>query len=120
MTWNKRNNLGILFNLEENCVTDDLSLGDVLVDTKSDSGDIIDDKESINYINEQVVYILEDIAYERKIPVSYVKMVYLIYLESTQYQDTNMRAIKFLPRQDVNDIIITLKQRLADVMKEDE
>ena len=110
---------GILFNLEENCVTDDLSLGDVLVDEKSDSGDIIEDVEAINYINEQIVWLLEDIAYDKKLPVSYVKLVYLVYIESTQYSDINMRSIKFMSKQDVMDIITILKQRLGDIMKDD-
>jgi len=109
---------GILFNLEENCVTDDLNLGDVLVDEKSSADDIVEGEDTVNYINEQIVYLLEDIAYELKLPVSQVKMVYLIYMESTQYTSTNMRSIKFLPKSTVNTILTMFKERLQDIIKE--
>lgn len=109
---------GILFNLEENCVTDDLSLGDVLVDEKSAADDIVEGEDTVNYINEQIVYLLEDIAEDLKLPVSQVKMVYLIYMESTQYSSTNMRAIKFLPKATVNNIISLFKDRLQDILND--
>ena len=110
---------GILFNLEENCVTDDLTLGDVLIDENSAADDIVEGDDTVSYINEQIIWLFEDIAYELNLPVSQVKLVYLIYMESTQYTTTSMRQIKFLPKATVNTILSMFKERLADIIKED-
>ena len=108
---------GILFSLEENCVTEDLNLGDVLIDENSDSSELIVDKDEVSYISESINYILNDIAYDFKLPVSQVKLVYLIFMESTQYSEVNLRNIKFLPRQVVSNIIEEFKKRLDEEMK---
>lgn len=47
-------------------------------------------------------------------------MVYLIYLESSQYNETNMRAIKFLPKQIVSEILLRVKEGLAQVLEDED
>lgn len=110
----------ILFNFEEECVTDDLTLGDVLVDEKSDFGDMVDEVEDLSLINSRIINILTDISNELNLPISQVKMVYIIYLESKQYSDFKLRTIKFLNKQTVNDIIEMFKQKLNELIESED
>ncbi len=106
----------ILFNLEENCVTEDLTLGDVLEDVSSNIDIEIEQSEAIEEINMDILYILDDIAEELKIQPSYVKAIYLVYIESTQDNSTlNTRNIRFVPKPIIKEVIDLLKQKLLEL-----
>ena len=85
----------ILFNLEDNCVTDDLSLSDVLVDETSNIDDTIIADEDINELSQDIIYVLEDIADKFRLQKSIVKMIYVIHIESMQDSSVNLRMIDF-------------------------
>lgn len=105
----------ILFNLEEYCVTDDLTLGDVIEDTGATIDLEIENKEVIDEINMDILYILEDIADELHITPSLVKIVYLVYIESTQGSAITTRNIRFVSKSLYNDIIDKLKIKLTNL-----
>lgn len=106
----------ILFHMEENCVTDDLTLGDVLEDEHSDISKNYEEDQELRELNEDIIYILDDIAQDLLIPSSIVKIVYIIYVESTQDNVITMRNINFLPKNTVKYIINEFQSRLSEIL----
>lgn len=105
----------ILFNLEDNCVTDDLSLSDVLVDETSNIDDTIIADEDINELSQDIIYVLEDIADKFRLQKSIVKMIYVIHIESMQDSSVNLRMIDFLPKQTVKQVVMELQERIKEL-----
>lgn len=106
----------ILFHMEENCVTDDLTLGDVLEDEHSDISENYEEDQELRELNEDIIYILDDIAQDLLIPSSIVKIVYITYVESTQDNVITMRNINFLPKNTVKYIINEFQSRLSEIL----
>lgn len=106
----------ILFHLEENCVTDDLSLGDVLEDEEVRTDRFYEEDEELKELNQDIIYILDDISDDLKINKSIVKIVYLVFVESNKDNVINMRAIDFLPKNTVKQIISELQRRLLEIL----
>lgn len=106
----------ILFHLEENCVTDDLTLGDVLEDEGARTDRFYEENEELKELNQDIIYILDDIAEDLKINKSIVKTVYLVFIESNKDNKINMRAIDFLPKNSVKQIINELQKRLLEIL----
>lgn len=106
----------ILFNLEDNCVTDDISLSDVLIDENNSVEDDIIETNNVKELSEDIIYILEDIANDYKLNTSITKLIYLVYLESTQDNKLNTRMIDFVPKQTIKQIIAELQQRLLKII----
>lgn len=108
----------ILFNLEDNCVTEDLSLSDVLVDKSSDVDMEFIQDEELRELNQDIVYILDDIAEDLDINVNIVKLVYLTFIESTGDNKLNTRSLSFVKKQTVKQIIDELQVRLANILRQ--
>ena len=106
----------ILFNLEDNCVTEDLSLSDVLIDENAHIEQDFVENDELTDLNQSILYILEDIADDYDLSTSVIKMVYVVYLETTQDNKLNMRMLDFIPKQLVKQIIAELQNRLAKIM----
>lgn len=107
----------ILFNIEDNCVTDDLSLGDVLEDETANVSETYEENEELRELNQDIIYILEDIATDLTLSKGVVKLVYLVYIESNQKDNMlNMRALDFIPKNTVKQIINELQQRLMEIL----
>lgn len=107
----------ILFNIEDNCVTDDLSLGDVLEDETANVSETYEENEELRELNQDIIYILEDIATDLTLSKGVVKLVYLVYIESNQRDNMlNMRALDFIPKNTVKQIINELQQRLMEII----
>jgi len=103
----------ILFNLEDNCVTEDLSLSDVLIDEESSIEDYFVADSNMMELNQDILYILEDISDELDIKGSIVKLIYVVYIESTQDGKLNTRMLDFIPKQVIKQVITELQNRLA-------
>lgn len=106
----------ILFHMEENCVTDDLTLGDVLEDESSDIYRNYEEEQGLKELNEDIIYILDDISSDFAIPSSIVKIIYLTYIESNKDNIISMRSINFLPKNTVKCILNELQQRLLKIV----
>lgn len=106
----------ILFNLEDNCVTDDISLSDVLIDEDSDVEEDCMKSAELMELNQDIIYILDDIADDFKINASIVKLIYIVYLETTQGNDISTRALDFVPKQLYKQVIAELQNRLAELI----
>lgn len=106
----------ILFNLEDTCVTEDLSLNDVLEDPDSDITRQYEEDDDMSELTADIMYILDDISEDLKLSKSVVKLVYLVYIESSQDKSINMRTINFIPKNTVKEIIKELQIRLQKVM----
>ncbi len=106
----------ILFNLEDNCVTDDISLSDVLVDENNNVEDDLIEENSVKELSNDIIYILDDIATDFKLNSSVTKLIYLVYIESTQDNKLNTRMIDFVPKQTIKQVIAELQQRLLKIM----
>lgn len=106
----------ILFNLEDNCVTDDISLSDVLIDEDSDIEEDCMKSAELMELNQDIIYILDDIADDFKINASIVKLIYIVYLETTQGNDISTRALDFVPKQLYKQVIAELQNRLAELI----
>ena len=107
----------ILFNLEDNCVTEDISLSEVLIDEKSDIEDEFVKDNEITELNQDIIYILEDIAEENNLSRSVVKLIYIVFLETTQGNDLSVRALDFVPKQVYKQVILELQERLANIIR---
>ena len=107
----------ILFNLEDNCVTDDISLSDVLVDETADvENDILEENE-LSELSEDIIYCLDDIADDFKLSRGVVKLIYIVYIENSQDNSKlNTRMIDFVPKQTVKQVMVELADRLAKVL----
>lgn len=107
----------ILFNIEDNCVTEDLSLGDVLEDESTNISQEYEDNEELQELNQDILYILDDIAHDLNLTKSLVKLVYIVYIEANQKDNMlNLRALDFVPKNTVKQIIAELQQRLLEIL----
>lgn len=106
----------ILFNLEDNCVTEDLSLSDVLIDDNADIEEEYIENDELVELNQDIIYILEDIADEYKLPRSAVKLIYIVFLENTQGNDLSIRSLDFIPKQTYKQVVTELQTRLAKIL----
>lgn len=107
----------ILFNLEDNCVTEDISLSDVLIDDETHIEDDYIVNEELRELNLNVLYILDEISEEYNISESIVKLVYVVYVETTQTKKLNLRLLDFIPKQTVQQIISSLQKRLEELYR---
>lgn len=107
----------ILFNLEDNCVTDDISLSDVLVDESAGvENDMLEENE-LGELSEDIIYCLDDIADDFKLSRGVVKLIYIVYIENSQdNSQLNTRMIDFVPKQTVKQVMVELADRLAKVL----
>lgn len=107
----------ILFNLEDNCVTEDISLSDVLVDEDADVEDVFVESNNVKELSQDIVWLLDDIASDFNIHSGIVKLIYVIYIESTQDNKLNTRMIEFVPKQVVKQVVSELQDRLQKLLK---
>lgn len=106
----------ILFNLEDNCVTDDISLSEVLVDEDANIEDDFVEESNISELKQDILYVLEDIADDTGLPRSMVKLVYLVYIENVQSNGINPKTMDFLPKQTYKQVIGELQTRLKEIV----
>ena len=107
----------ILFNLEDNVVTEDISLSDVLVDEDAVVEEEVIEDNDLKELSQDILWLLEDIANDFNLHSGIVKLIYVIYIESTQDIKINTRMIDFVPKPVVKQIIGELQDRLKDVIK---
>lgn len=106
----------ILFNLEDNVVTEDISLSDVLIDENAVVEDDMLEENDVQELSQDIIWVLDDIADDYKLSRGVVKLIYVIYIESTQDTQINTRMIDFVPKQTVKQIITELQTRLLKIL----
>lgn len=106
----------ILFNLEDNCVTDDLSLNDVLVDVEAIVDDNIIQSDTMKELNQDIMYILEDISEDLNLSKGIVKIIYLVYVDSNNKGQLNLKNLNFVKKVTVKKVIEELQTRLLQVL----
>lgn len=105
-----------LFNIEDNVVTDDLCLADILVDEEADVSTIVENDENLKILNHKILKILNEISQDLKINKSIVKLVYIVYIESSRDNVLSMKDINFIPRSQIKLIINELRTRLDKIL----
>lgn len=106
----------ILFNLEDNCVTDDLSLNDVLVDEEANVEQDMEQNDTMKELNQDIIYILEDISDDLQISKSIVKIIYLTYIESNSGGQLNLKNLNFVKKQTIKQVVQQLQTRLKSIL----
>ena len=106
----------ILFNLNDNCVTDDLSLNDVLVDEEAIVDDNIIQSDTMKELNQDIMYILEDISEDLNLSKGIVKIIYLVYVDSNNKGQLNLKNLNFVKKVTVKKVIEELQTRLLQVL----
>lgn len=106
----------ILFNLEDNCVTDDLSLNDVLVDEEAYVEQDMEQNATMKELNQDIIYILEDISDDLQISKSIVKIIYLTYIESNSGGQLNLKNLNFVKKQTIKQVVQQLQTRLKSIL----
>ena len=106
----------ILFNLEDNCVTDDLSLDDVLSDDDSNVEDAFVEQDDMSELTQDIIYVLDDIADDLDIPKSQVKLIYITLLESNQDKQIGIRDISFIKKSVIKSVIAQIQERIQNLM----
>lgn len=106
----------ILFNLENNCVTDDLSLNDVLVDEEAYVEQDMEQNDTMKELNQDIIYILEDISDDLQISKSIVKIIYLTYIESNSGGQLNLKNLNFVKKQTIKQVVQQLQTRLKSIL----
>ena len=79
-------------------------------------GSLLEDWEIPTRKEDKGAYILDDIADDFKISASTVKLIYIVYLETTQGNDISTRALDFVPKQLYKQVIAELQNRLAELI----
>lgn len=108
----------ILFNIEDNVVTEDISLSDVLVDEDADTENIFVEDNEVKELSQDILWLLNDIAEDFNLHSGVVKLIYVIYIESTQDTKLNTRMIEFVPKQVVKQVVNELQDRLQKLLKQ--
>lgn len=106
----------ILFNLEDNCVTDDLSLNDVLVDEEAYVEQDMEQNATMKELNQDIIYILEDISDDLQVSKSIVKIIYLTYIESNSGGQLNLKNLNFVKKQTIKQVVQQLQTRLKSIL----
>lgn len=106
----------ILFNLDDNCVTNDLSLNDVLVDEEAIVDDNIIQSDTMKELNQDIMYILEDISEDLNLSKGIVKIIYLVYVDSNNKGQLNLKNLNFVKKVTVKKVIEELQTRLLQVL----
>lgn len=106
----------ILFNLEDNCVTDDLSLNDVLVDEEAYVEQDMEQNATMKELNQDIIYILEDISDDLQISKSIIKIIYLTYIESNSGGQLNLKNLNFVKKQTIKQVVQQLQTRLKSIL----
>lgn len=106
----------ILFNLEDNCVTDDLSLNDVLVDEEAYVEQDMEQNATMKELDQDIIYILEDISDDLQISKSIVKIIYLTYIESNSGGQLNLKNLNFVKKQTIKQVVQQLQTRLKSIL----
>ena len=112
----KKKQPDILFNLDDNCVTDDLSLNDVLVDEEAIVDDNIIQSDTMKELNQDIMYILEDISEDLNLSKGIVKIIYLVYVDSNNKGQLNLKNLNFVKKVTVKKVIEELQTRLLQVL----
>ena len=107
-----------MFNIEDNVVTEDISLSDVLVDEDADTENIFVEDNEVKELSQDIVWLLNDIAADFNLHSGIVKLIYVIYIESTQDNKLNTRMIEFVPKQVVKQVVSELQDRLQKLLKQ--
>ena len=68
-------------------------------------------------LSQDIVWLLDDIASDFNIHSGIVKLIYVIYIESTQDNKLNTRMIEFVPKQVVKQVVSELQDRLQKLLK---
>lgn len=105
----------IIFHLEENCVTDDLCLSDIIMSEEKTAEEKQVEQDNLEELNQDIVYILDDIADDLKLSKDYTKIIYLVYLESTQNRNIKSKSLDFIPKQTYKEVIKELQKRLIQL-----
>jgi RNA polymerase sigma factor (sigma-70 family) len=106
----------ILFNLEDNVVTEDISLSDVLIDEETNiENDFVEDND-IEELSQDIIWLLEDIAEDYKLNNCIVKLIYVVFIEGTQGNQLNTRMLDFIPKQVIKQVIGELQERLVKIL----
>lgn len=108
----------ILFNIEDNVVTEDISLSDVLVDEDADIENIFVEDNEVKELSQDILWLLNDIAEDFNLHSGVVKLIYVIFIESTQDTRLNTRMIEFVPKQVVKQVVSELQDRLQKLLKQ--
>lgn len=106
----------ILFNLEDNCVTEDISLSEVLVDETADIYKSYEEQEALYELNDNILYALDLVSDEMKLSKSVVKIIYIVYIESTTDNLLNMKSLDFIPKQTIKQVVACLQEKLSDIL----
>ena len=108
----------ILFNIEDNVVTEDISLSDVVGDEDADTENIFVEDNEVKELSQDILWLLNDIAEDFNLHSGVVKLIYVIYIESTQDTKLNTRMIEFVPKQVVKQVVNELQDRLQKLLKQ--
>ena len=107
----------ILFNLEDNIVTENLNLNDVLVDEDIDIAQDYENTEYLKELKENIVEILEEISSDLNISVSIVKLIYLVNLEANSSEEIKKKSLSFIKKDIIDTVMCQLRLKLEDLLE---
>lgn len=111
----------ILFSMDEYCVTEDLTLGDVIEDTSLDVHREVEEIDTLKEFNQSVIELLDTIAEEQKVSPGIVKLLYLTNIENNQYnsnEDFKIKNLKGMRLDQKSAIIKLIKERIKELIQE--
>lgn len=111
----------ILFSMDEYCVTEDLTLGDVIEDTSLDVHREVEEIDTLKEFNQSVIELLDTIAEEQKVSPGIVKLLYLTNIENNQYnsnEDFKIKNLKGMRLDQKSAVIKLIKERIKELIQE--
>ena len=109
----------VILSLDEEIKTgDQIIVSDIIADTDLTKEKSMEIDDNLKELNNDIVYILDDISDELNLSKGLVKLIYLVYIESNQDDVMGLSKLKFIKKSVVNDVVNLLQIKLKDIMKE--
>lgn len=96
-----------------------IAISDLVADESRTKEQLMEEESALNELNQDIIYILDDIAEELGLAQGLVKIIYLVYIESNQGNSMGIGQLKFVRKSVVNDVILLLQEKLKYLRGDD-
>ena len=76
----------------------------------------MEQNDTMKELNQDIIYILEDISDDLQISKSIVKIIYLTYIESNSGGQLNLKNLNFVKKQTIKQVVQQLQTRLKSIL----
>lgn len=111
----KRQPTAILSIDEEIKNAEQIVISELIASEEASEEEILEQDSSMKELNQDIIYILDDIAEELGLAYGLVKLIYLVYVESNQDTVIGISSLKFIKKSVINNVINLLQEKLNEL-----